>query len=131
MCGVKFHPTAVFVARRADLRGTPPGVHVAEGPIDALALVHLDQLVHQLNLAGAAVIGVPAAAGIAAPAVEGWPGPVTLWPDGDGAGERTAARLAAASPGRVRVRYRAAGLGLDVADWARDEVMEREAIRDE
>ena len=108
----------------------PHGVHVCEGPVDALALVHLAEL-GAVDLAGAAVIGVQCAGRMLPGAVADWPGPVTAWPDPNEAGERAAGRLAAALPGRVRVRWRAAGPGRDVADWAAEAALEREAVRDD
>ena len=63
------------------------GVHLCEGPLDALALVHLARL-GAVDLAGAAVIGAAGTSGFTAAAVASWPGPVTLWPDSDAAGSR-------------------------------------------
>ena len=69
------------------------GVHLVEGPLDALALVYLARL-GAVELAGA-VFGAQGTPGFTARACPGR-GPVLLWPDGDGPGERAAA----AAPGR-------------------------------
>lgn len=109
-------------------QGTGGGAcHVCEGPLDALALAALERL-GAVDLAGAAVLGTAGVGGLRPAALPG-SGPVTVWPDPDPAGERAAARLAVQLPGRVRVRWRAAGPGRDLADWATEAALEREAIR--
>ena len=116
----------VFVARPGAV-----GVNLCEGPIDALALLHLAML-GAVDLAGAAVIGAAGVGGFRLAAVAGWPGPVTLWPDGDLPGRRAAAGLVPeliTAGRRVRVRWDAAGEGRDLADWAIESALEREAIQ--
>ena len=93
------------------------GVQLCEGPLDALALMHLEQL-GAVELAGGAVHGAPGVSGFQLAACPGR-GPVTLWPDADGAGIRAALRLRLAleAAGR-RCAVRLAGDLGDVADWA-------------
>ena len=104
------------------------GVHLVEGPLDALALVHLARL-GAVELAGA-VFGAQGTPGFTAHACSGR-GPVVLWPDADAAGSRAALRLRLAleAAGR-RCTVRLAGAGGDVADWAVNEADERAAIRE-
>ena len=101
------------------------GVHVAEGPLDGLALVALERL-GVVSLAAAAVVAVPGTATMAAAAVVGQVGPVTIWADGDGPGVVAAARMRAALGSRARVRFS----GGDVAEWASIASVEREAMGD-
>ena len=103
------------------------GVHLVEGPLDALALVHLARL-GAVELAGA-VFGAQGTPGFTASACPGR-GPVVLWPDGDGPGERAAVRAKRAlrRAGRdVAIRL----CGSDVTAWAVEFTSEREAIQDE
>ena len=103
------------------------GVHLVEGPLDALALVHLARL-GAVELAGA-VLGAQGTPGFTASACPGR-GPVVLWPDGDGPGERAAVRAKRAlrRAGRdVAIRL----CGSDVTAWAVEFTSEREAIQDE
>ena len=104
------------------------GVHLVEGPLDALALVHLARL-GAVELAGA-VFGAQGTPGFTSRACPGR-GPVVLWPDADGAGSRSAVRLRLAleAAGR-RCTVRLAGAGGDVADWAANEADERAAIQE-
>ena len=60
-------------------------------------------------------------------AVAGWPGPVTLWTQADGAGYRAALRLRLALGGRAAACELAPD-GMDWADVAQVERDEREAI---
>ena len=93
-------------------RAPAPGVHVCEGPVDALGLVALEAR-GLVDLGGSAVIGVAGTSGLQAPAVAAWSGPVTIWPDGDGPGRGAAAVLAAAlerdGRGRVTIRETSPG----------------------
>ena len=103
------------------------GVHLVEGPLDALALVHLARL-GAVELAGA-VLGAQGTPGFTASACPGR-GPVVLWPDGDGPGERAAVRAKRAlrRAGRdVAIRL----CGSDVTAWAVEFTSEREASQDE
>ena len=70
-------------------RAPAPGVHVCEGPVDALGLVALEAR-GLVDLGGSAVIGVAGTSGLQATAVAAWSGPVTIWPDGDGPGRGAA-----------------------------------------
>ena len=117
----------VFVARSGGAEGG--GVHLCEGPLDGLALVHLARL-GAVDLAGAAVIATAGAGGWTLAAVAGWPGPVTLWVQGDGPGYRAAGRLMVAlHRGGRAVRLEVAPAGMDWADVATIELEEREAMR--
>ena len=103
------------------------GVHLCEGPLDALALMHLARL-GAVELAGA-VVGAQGTPGFTASACPGR-GPVVLWPDGDGPGERAAVRAKRAlrRAGRdVAIRL----CGSDVTAWAVEFTSEREVIQDE
>ena len=66
------------------------GVHLVEGPLDALAVGLLARL-GAVELAGA-VFGAQGTPGFTSRACPGR-GPVVLWPDADGAGSRSAVRL--------------------------------------
>ena len=105
------------------------GVHLCEGPLDGLALVHLARL-GAVNLDGAAVIAAAGAGGWRLAAVKGWPGPVALWPDSDlaGSGAALRLRLALSAAGRTAA-IQSAGDG-DLTDWAAVEAAERAAIRE-
>ena len=104
-------------------------LHLAEGPIDALALVALERL-GAGNLGGGAVLGAAGAGGFRPAAVPG-AGPVVLWADGDKTGALPAVRLGAALRARGRdVRVRLAPDGDDWADAANLEACERGAIHD-
>ena len=104
-------------------------LHLAEGPIDALALVALERL-GAGNLGGGAVLGAAGAGGFRPAAVPG-AGPVVLWADGDKTGALAAVRLGAALRARGRdVRVRLAPDGDDWADAANLEACERGAIHD-
>ena len=104
------------------------GVHLVEGPLDALALVHLARL-GAVELAGA-VFGAQGTPGFTARACSGR-GPVVVWPDADAAGSGAALRLRLAleAAGR-RCTIRLAGAAGDVEDWAAHEVDERVAIQE-
>ena len=112
-------------------RAPAPGVHVCEGPVDALGLVALEAR-GLVDLGGSAVIGVAGTSGLQPAAVAAWDGPVTIWPDGDGPGRGAAAVLAAAleRDGRGRVTIRRQAPGEDIGRWAADAAAEREAMRD-
>ena len=109
------------------------GVHLCEGPLDALALVHLARL-GAVNLDGAAVIAAAGAGGWRLAAVASWPGPVWLAVQDDRPSVLAAVRLRAALQrvGRtVTIRRPAEGLtGRDWADVAVEAAAEREATRD-
>ncbi len=118
----------VFVARPAD--DGVGGVHLCEGPLDALALVHLARL-GAVNLGGAAVVGAAGTGNFRPAALAGWPVPVSIWPDGDAAGAVAAVQLATALRRTGRdVTIRDAGGG-DVADWAVLATVEREGMHGE
>ena len=106
--------------------------HLVEGPIDALAVAQLLGL-ETLRSPGDTVIGAPGTSGFSVQTVTSYPGPVTLWTDGDDGGYLAAIRLARALRRLGRgVELRAAPEGQDWADVARDlveEREEREAIR--
>ena len=106
--------------------------HVVEGPIDALAVVQVLGI-ETLQSTGDTVIGAPGTSGFSVETVSTYPGPVTLWTDGDEAGYLAAIRLARALRRLGRgVELRAAPEDQDWADVARDlveEREEREAIR--
>ena len=109
--------STMATGQRVFMAGGDPvrGVHMIEGPLDALALVTLATLGTVPNLAGAAVLGAAGIAGFTLRACHG-PGPVTIWPDGDRPG-RTAARTLRAALRRtgrpVRIVLVPAGM-----DWA-------------
>ena len=116
------------------------GIHLVEGPIDALALLTLEAL-GLCDLRGAAVLGADGIGGFTERACEG-NGPVVLYPDGARKdardrwipdAEAKATRLAQALElaGRGRVRIERQPRGRDLADAARDAVMERRAIQTE
>ena len=114
-------------------RGNGSGrAHLVEGPIDALAVVQLLG-VETLRGMGDTVIGAPGTSGFSVETASSYPGPVTLWTDGDEGGYLAAIRLARALRRLGRgVELRAAPEGQDWADVARDLVEqreEREAIR--
>ena len=112
-------------------RAPAPGVHVCEGPVDALGLVALETR-GLVDLGGSAVIGVAGTSGLQPAAVAAWDGPVTIWPDGDGPGRGAAAVLASTleRDGRGRVTIRRQAPGEDIGRWAADAAAEREAMRD-
>ena len=120
----------VLVARRGEPGG---GVDLAEGPIDALALITLERL-GALDLGGAAVVGAAGVGGFRAAAVGAWPGPVRIRAQDDGVSVLAAAKLASvlAAAGRdVEIRRPEDGLtGRDWADLANDVELERESLRD-
>ena len=92
------------------------GVWLCEGPVDALAVVHLERMMW-LELGGAAVVAAASVSGFTERAIHGT-GPVTLALDRDGAGERAGRHLCAAlaATGRaVRIHRPAAGDWSDVA----------------
>ena len=109
------------------------GVHLCEGPLDALALVHLARL-GAVELAGGAVVGAQGTPGFTARACAAR-GPVTVWRDRDtnGQGQRAAAQLAGElrRTGRRVTIHGAPWDGADLTDWARAAVEEREAIQHE
>ena len=108
------------------------GIHVCEGPLDALAVIHLERL-GVLTLNGAAVYAAAGTSGFTRRACPGQAA-VTVWAQDDKAGVLAAARLARELERRKRpwvIRRPAEGLtGLDWADVAREEQAEREALRD-
>ena len=103
-------------------------IHVCEGPLDALALVHLERL-GSANLHGGAVHGAPGVSGFQLAACPGR-GPVTVWRDRDtnGQGQRAAAQLAGQlrRTGRRVTIHGAPWDGADLNDWARAVVEDRE-----
>ena len=117
------------------------GIHLVEGPIDALALVTLEAL-GLVDLHGAAVLGADGIGGFTERACEG-AGRVTLYPDGARWCPRTkrwvpeaecrAIRLAQdlERAGRGRVRIVRCAPDTDLADAVADEVRERRAIQQE
>ena len=111
-----------LVVRHGDSAG---GVHVVEGPIDALAVVQVLGL-QTLRRTGDTVIGAPGTSGFSVQTVASYTGPVTLWPDGDDGGYLAAMRLTRALR-RLRrvVALRAAPAGTDWADVARALTEER------
>lgn len=121
----------VFAVRSS----APPaaGVHVCEGPLDALALLSLEYL-GVLDLHGAAVLGVAGTSGLQAAAVAGWRGPVTLRAQDDRASVLRMLRLGfALRRGRRTVRVIRPTEGLTGTDWgdlAVVEGAERKAMRD-
>ena len=123
--GSHFSPSRVFRAK-----DSPParGVHVCEGALDALALVHLEHLGH-VGLRTAAVVGVHGTSGFKGRLVN-WPGRVTLWPDGDPVGRRAAAVFAdeLEAIGRA-VTIRRQAPNHDLADWATEAARERQALQ--
>ena len=116
------------------------GVHLVEGPIDALALVTREAL-GLCDLAGAAVLGADGIGGFTERACEGT-GPVALYPDGarqreEGGrflpeAEAKATRLAQGleRAGRGRVRIKRQLPGRDLADEVQELVLERQAIQE-
>ena len=108
------------------------GIHLCEGPLDALAVIHLERL-GDLTLNGAAVYAAAGTSGFTRRACPGRAA-VTVWAQDDKAGVLAAARLARELERRKRpwvIRRPAEGLtGLDWADVAREEQAEREALRD-
>jgi len=125
VAGSHFSPSRVF---RAVDNPSARGVHVCEGAVDALALVHLEQL-GLVRLRGGAVIGVHGAAGFRGQ-LTSWPGRVTLWPDADPAGQRAVAVFADELEAIGReVTIRRQVPGHDVADWADEAAGERAGFR--
>ena len=114
--------TRVFRAR-AEVR-SGAGVHLCEGPIDALALLSLWENGKGINLAHGAVVGAAGTSGVRLAAC-GADGPITAWPDGDKPGRQAAGRLmgeAIRAGRRIDVRWDSAGDGRDMGDMAKDEV---------
>ena len=115
-----------LVARRGDHAGR---THLVEGPIDALGVVQVLGL-DTFRRTGDTVIGAPGTSGFSVQTVISYPGPVTLWTDGDDGGYLAAMRLARALRRLGRgVELRAAPEGQDWADVAHEMAEEREAIR--
>ena len=124
--------------RRVFAAGGDPdrGVHLCEGPLDTLALMHLARL-GTVELAAAAVHGAAGVSGFTARACPGRAA-VTIWRhrDTQGHGQRAAARLAGElrrTDRRVTIRG-APWDGADLTDWVRavlDDRAEREAIQHE
>ena len=115
-----------LVAHHGDRTGR---AHLVEGPIDALGVVELLGL-DTFRRTGDTVIGAPGTSGFSVQTVSSYPGPVTLWTDGDDGGYLAAMRLARALRRLGRgVELRAAPEGQDWADVAREMAEEREAIR--
>ena len=116
------------------------GIHLVEGPVDALALVTLEAL-GLVNLGGAAVLGADGVGGFTERACYGR-GRVVLYPDGARFSERDnrwipqaeakAVRLAdeLERSGRGFVRIVRQRRGRDLADTMRDAVLERRAIQE-
>ena len=109
------------------------GVHLCEGPLDALALAALERL-GAVELHGAAVAAAAGTGGFRPAACIG-SGPAWLWAQDDRAGILAAVRLGTALRvgGRaVSVKRPAEGLtGRDWADVAAEAAAEREAMRDD
>lgn len=115
------------------------GVHLVEGPIDALALVTLAAL-GLADLDGGAVLGADGIGAFTPSACLGR-GPVTLYPDGarldtkrgwvpEAAYKATLLAETLEETGR-RVRIVRQSRGRDLADIVRDELIERLATRNE
>ena len=122
--------------RRVFSAGGDPdrGVHLCEGPLDALALMHLARL-GTVELDVAAVYGAQSTSGFTGRACAGGAA-VTIWRDRDakGQGQRAAARLAGdlLLAGRSATIRGAPWDGTDLTDWVRavlDDRDEREAIQ--
>ena len=111
---------------------TAAGVNLAEGPLDALALAALWRMgILRSVLGDRPIIGTAGEGGWRSAAVAGWPGPVTLWVQGDGPGRRAAGRIGAALERADREwLLELAPAGMDWADVADVEAAERAAIRD-
>jgi len=107
------------------------GVHLCEGPIDTLALLHLERL-GLVDLAGAAVVGTMGVGLFKPAAVGGWTGPVWLRPDQDRAGALAAVKLGAALERRGRAwDVRRPPMPFkDWAEWCEEAAAEREGMRD-
>ena len=111
-------------------------IHVCEGPINALSLVHLDRL-GAVALDGGAVHGTNGAA-LFRPAACPGRAPVTIWPDNDQheQGQVAAAKLFGAlglAGRRVTIRRVPSWYG-DLNDWVRailEDRAERKAIQHE
>ena len=107
------------------------GVNLAEGPIDALALAALWRMgIERRALGDRPIVGAAGVGGWRLAAVAGWPGPVTLWVQGDMPGYLAALRLEAAlmQTGRA-VALEVAPAGMDWGDVAYIEAAEREAVQ--
>ena len=110
---------------------TVAGVNLAEGPIDALALAALWRMgIERRALGDRPIVGAAGVGGWRLAAVAGWPGPVTLWVQGDMPGYLAALRLEAAlmQTGRA-VALEVAPAGMDWGDVAYIEAAEREAVQ--
>ena len=110
---------------------TVAGVNLAEGPIDALALATLAAGgIERRALGDRPILAAAGVGGWRLAAVVDWPGPVTLWVQGDMPGYRAALRLEAAlmQTGRA-VRLEVAPAGMDWGDVAHVEAAEREAVQ--
>ena len=122
----------VFTARTADTDQPAPGCWLAEGPLDALALVRLDRIRDMsVDLAGAAVYGAHSTAGFTVRALHER-GPAYVTPDHDAGGKDAYTRLFAElrAAGREH-RLELPPKGMDWADFAQELSIEREAIQHE
>ena len=109
------------------VQAAPPGapVHIAEGELDALALVYLvaERVQRAQILAVGGTAGLRHAADLAT-------GPVTLWADGDPGGRRAAEGARYALHGVQPVEIEWCERGTDPADQLADWIGERAAIRE-
>ena len=105
---------------------TAAGCWLCEGPLDALAVIHLARL-GAFDLAGAAVLGAPGTPGYTPAAVRGYPGPVFVAADANPA----AARVLVALRTTGRDGWRRRPPIDDWTDYAAELAGERAAIQDE
>ena len=117
----------VFVAAAGN---TAAGCWLCEGPLDALAVMHLARL-GAFDLAGAAVLGAPGTPGYTTAAVRGYPGPVFVAADANPPGDVAAARLLVALRTTGRDGWRRRPPIDDWTDYAAELAGERAAIQDE
>ena len=117
----------VFVAAAGN---TAAGCWLCEGPLDALAVMHLARL-GAFDLAGAAVLGAPGTPGYTPAAVRDYPGPVFVAADANPPGDVAAARMLVALRTTGRDGWRRRPPIDDWTDYAAELADERAAIQDE